>query len=83
MNVEKRSDPVSSAVWVIQPNVVQVLASNDIDTGVVDRVGKNKCGHINCPHQHSSVNLLLALRRLAKMEGAGNICRPICNKTKN
>lgn len=77
VNVEKRADPVTGSMKVVQSSTVKVLTSNDINSGVINRIRKNECGQVNGPHQNSSVNFFLALRGPTKMESASHIRRPV------
>ena len=77
VNVEKGADSVTGSMKVVQSSTVKVLTSNDINSGVINRIRKNECGQVNGPHQNSSVNFFLPLRGPAKMESASHIRRPV------
>ena len=77
VNVKKGADPVTGSMKVVQSSTVKVLTSNDINSGVINRIRKNECGQVNGPHQNSSVNFFLPLRGPTKMESASHIRRPV------
>ena len=77
VNVEKGADSVTGSMKVVQSSTVKVLTSNDINSGVINRIRKNECGQVNGPHQNSSVNFFLPLRGPTKMESASHICRSV------
>ena len=77
VNVEKGADSVTGSVSIVQSSTVKVLTSNDINSGVINRIRKNECGQVNGPHQNSSVNFFLPLRGPTKMESASHIRRPV------
>lgn len=77
VNIKERADAVAGSVKVVQSSAVKVLASYNINSGVINRVRENQCSHVNGSHQDSSVNFLLALRGSSKMERSGHIRRSV------
>lgn len=68
---------MAGSVLVVQSDLVKVLTSYNVNPGVINRIRKNQCSHVNGSHQDSSVNFLLALRGSSKMERSGHIRRSV------